>query len=610
MLKKFLDNKFNENEQGVYILIIAGSLLVILAVVGLAIDVAHMYRTQVKWQSVLDGCAVKGGHKIKVDSAGVGDIGEFKEEVEEYVKDLVRENLKIEFKYDEDRAEELADNVIVDIGANLEYIDCEGDIQQKHLLLGLLPGFSDLDNVGANARVGLKRLQITMLLDYSGSMVNEDGIVVPPGDPDPTRWHRIRTAAAQFINEKLQAGDRLAVVIFSSGYHSSPLGMDGYEVVAPMTEITGTASRQAIIDALDLWNDPGGGTNMDRGLREAVNEHESVGDGHLFEKAIFFMTDGAPNGHYTSENPLGECKDTIEDLSFPMELFNDANYDAFGPDEELGYYECECSVNPTFIPGLDLPYDLDACDDVDGEGFPIYPGCEDFISADWSRENCHDFLFPGHYITDNSDQCTDDAEEWFWEDWVFDAGWSGPPEDYMDYIYTCFRGNDNDEPQCAGVEDNLVCIRGRTGQAPRCHFIEWAPKDRKLDYLNVIKRADNARDIDITIHVMNIGEQMPWRRTVYEEWSYHGAREVVMWRVAANLDKLLGEEYPAGKDITDKIIAEDFDCVDDHETAASSAADSDRAGKYFWFEGAFTSEEAAEKFAEMYDSTYRGGLTE
>jgi Ca-activated chloride channel family protein len=151
-------------------------------------------------------------------------------------------------------------------------IAVQGDSAASYALIKLIPS-----GLGTAKTLGLN---LALVLDVSGSMYEEDGTGI-------SRLKRIQDAAIAAI-QKLKPDDTLAVIAFA---HNC-------QVVLPSTKLSNRAQIEEVIQRIDMFDVDPGGTAMDQGIFEALQEVEKTsGTGRLSQVVV--LTDGETSGEQT-----------------------------------------------------------------------------------------------------------------------------------------------------------------------------------------------------------------------------------------------------------------------------------------------------------------------
>jgi len=123
-------------------------------------------------------------------------------------------------------------------------------------------------------------LNLAVVLDKSGSMSDM-------ADEELTKMEAVKSALIRMV-DRLDADDRLAVVVFESEY----------EVLLPSTPVFDREGIQALIAGIQA----GGGTNIEAGLRQGYEIVASISDQAARMDRVMLLTDALPNVGRTGED--------------------------------------------------------------------------------------------------------------------------------------------------------------------------------------------------------------------------------------------------------------------------------------------------------------------
>jgi Flp pilus assembly protein TadG len=224
MLQRHFRNFTRKRERGVYIVFLGLTFLALLAIVGLAIDAAKLYRTKVELQSAVDAATVAGDHLLVTQPTMLFS------EVRTRVAEVFKENLH-SMKIDSSQIDDILANTApqsfnvcfndpnssqacsadpTDTNAKRRYIQVIAAVTQPTLILGVIPGFTKSNLVVAQSLAENLKLQILLVVDVSGSMDDDFGT----GANKKKKIDALHIAGTDLVNTLL-GFDELGIVTFS-----------------------------------------------------------------------------------------------------------------------------------------------------------------------------------------------------------------------------------------------------------------------------------------------------------------------------------------------------------------------------------------------------------
>jgi len=259
------------SQRGQILVLVAFSLLVLMGLVGLAIDSGLAYGVKAKLASAVDAASIAGARAL---AEGVDDNARITA-ARSAAKDYYAANFPAVFLGA--ARVPLTDEMIAAVHDATGYwtITVNGSALMPVTFMRLL-GFSDFP-VSAMGQSIRRDLDIILVLDTSGSLAS-------PSSTFPA----LKAAAINFVN-KFNAGsngDRVGVVSFASGaVVSVPIVKDG----------TRGFNRTQVINAINALT-VSGSTASAEGLRLALNDINGVpAINRSSLRMIVFFSDGAPN---------------------------------------------------------------------------------------------------------------------------------------------------------------------------------------------------------------------------------------------------------------------------------------------------------------------------
>jgi Flp pilus assembly protein TadG len=262
-------SKANRTEDGVILVFIAGVLVVLLLLAGLAIDLGQAYVVKAQLTKAVDGAALA--------SARMGSSAEISEK-EEAIR-IFRANFPQGYMGTSSVTEPAANpdffSSFYDQESGVHFITVRAQATIPTTFMRLA-GFDKL-TVRSMGEARRRLVDLSMVLDTSYSIGSD--------------WNLVRDAARSFIDSFDPSTDRLSVTLFSNGAHVS----------YPMSSAHGF-DQTAALDAVPK-NLPGGYTAMVEGLYRGWDELRSVPAGSQSGlRVIVLFTDGCTNlvpGNYT-----------------------------------------------------------------------------------------------------------------------------------------------------------------------------------------------------------------------------------------------------------------------------------------------------------------------
>ena len=261
----------NQHQRGQMLVLVAVSILVLMGLVGLAVDSGLAYGVKAKLASAVDAAAIAGARAL---AEGVDDDARIVA-ARKAAKDYYAANFPAVFLGA--ARVPLTDPMIDAVHDATGYwtITVTGSAVMPVTFMRML-GFSDFP-ISAMGQAIRRDLDIVLVLDTSGSLAS-------PSSTFPA----LKAAAVNFVN-KFNAGsngDRVGVVSFASGaVVNVPIVKDG----------TRGFNKTQVINAINALN-VSGSTASAEGLRLALNDINGVpAINRSSLRMIVFFSDGAPN---------------------------------------------------------------------------------------------------------------------------------------------------------------------------------------------------------------------------------------------------------------------------------------------------------------------------
>lgn len=271
-----------QDERGIFLLVFAATFFVLLAVLGLAVDIGKLQHTKLRVQRAVDASSIAATHLLQDQSRTV---------IQDTARQLVTDNLlKVGIP-----ASAIASPIYVDLqptsGAP-RFITVGAAVNTPFVILRMVPGFGRDSVVRAQALSSDKRVAVVLVLDISGSMDQ----TVPCGNlqnhpPTCTKLDFLKQAAIDFV-DLFSAQDRLSIVTFGNAA----------TVAYPMTRNPNKNTISSIVHGLSA----NGYTNTYGALVAARAQMTSAVNADLMasdSRAIVVVTDGAPFADDEQTNP-------------------------------------------------------------------------------------------------------------------------------------------------------------------------------------------------------------------------------------------------------------------------------------------------------------------
>lgn len=263
-------------EHGIYVIVLAATFVALLAVLGLAADVIKLHNSKLAVQKAVDAGSVAASYLLQEKSRST---------VEDTARRIITDNL-LNAGLSQSEINAVSVSTLPSTGA-ARSVAITASINNKLLLLNLVPGIGQNSVVSASVEAGDKRVGTVLVLDTSASMGVGRDAEVPCGTMSTpsgvcTKLDFLKAAALDFVR-LFRTEDRLAVVTFS----------DSARVLYPMTRNPDKVAIATSINGLTA----SGLTNPYAALLSARGEMNKTVNSDLIPsdaKAIVIVTDGAP----------------------------------------------------------------------------------------------------------------------------------------------------------------------------------------------------------------------------------------------------------------------------------------------------------------------------
>lgn len=337
-------------ERGVYLPLMLSGFLVVLVLVGLAVDTARLYRAKIELQQAVDAAAVSSA-RLLVSSPGAtlaADAGRaYQDSVAMITSNLLAAGYSAQTVADmRDRQDGHSITACTGLngtccytpgqtftcslsaGEERRFIEISARLKQPTVLLGFLPGIAESTFVSSRGTIENLKMQAVLVLDNSTSMRDNWG------GSGQTKGAALKAAAKAFVDTLLPF-DELGIVKFSSGQPDQSILMSNNEPLntsqnldrlranyandsqkifpsagtsANLIQIgsgtTGTANKNAAKSAIDSL-DFDGFTDIGSGIWRAKTALDGAsGANSNILRLILLVTDGAPYGTVGTYLPI------------------------------------------------------------------------------------------------------------------------------------------------------------------------------------------------------------------------------------------------------------------------------------------------------------------
>ena len=261
----------SNEDKGQIIVLVAISLVVIMALAALAIDVGIAYGIKAKLNAAVDGAAIAAGHGVKQGTT-------------DGVRIASAQNAAVKF-FNANYPTDYMGSTLSSGPTTTAVHNADGSWTITVSARAIPPLFFARavgwgnTNVRATAETTVRDLDMILVLDTSGSLNTPSGT-----------FGTLKTAAVNFINrfQEGDGGDRVGLVTFASGAVLN---------VAINKDATRGFSKTTVINAINaLPNPTSGATASAEGMRRAQVELDAIpSELRSSLRVIVFFSDGAPN---------------------------------------------------------------------------------------------------------------------------------------------------------------------------------------------------------------------------------------------------------------------------------------------------------------------------
>ncbi|RIL10102.1 MAG: hypothetical protein DCC75_05080 [Proteobacteria bacterium] len=260
------------DEQGIYLVLMAGILVSVLLLVGLAIDSANLYRAQLRTQRAVDAAAVGATYLFGSQTSAA---------IEDTARNIARNNFMLMN----------LDNYLVNVSSTSNSLTVEGFLTVPLYILSMFPAIGDSRQVRAIASAETVRTMVSLVLDTTGSMNCPDSVACSDscigGDTTacpvgmPSKLQRLKEAAVAFVNSLDESRDKIALVTFSNNASTKKAMISTFNKSTLNAKIMGLTAN--------------GETNIQAGVKRGQYEIDTLSGLTGYRKVLVLVTDGAPN---------------------------------------------------------------------------------------------------------------------------------------------------------------------------------------------------------------------------------------------------------------------------------------------------------------------------
>lgn len=339
---KFSQLRSTDNEKGIYLLIVAGSLFALMAIVGFAIDSGTLYQNEIYLKRATDAATVAGSAILALNEktfCDTSDDAPLDDKVAVTIERTIDENLRFngigesltrgnqinqyDFEIIRENCADPSPEFMLQVRAKIE---------PKLILMPIIPGLDFSLTVNSISQSLIKPTVVTLILDTSGSMNCEDqatSVICSSTTLPNSKLAALKTTVTQdFIPAFDNGRDFLSIISFNResniAYTKFPLSS-----TIPNNPPGGYNKNSAInvVNALVATNS----TNMASAFASAgavTTRLLNTPGMEDLEAAYVFFSDGAPTAaeFKLTDSPLGELGTyDIDDNLIP----NTQNRDTF-----------------------------------------------------------------------------------------------------------------------------------------------------------------------------------------------------------------------------------------------------------------------------------------
>lgn len=264
------------NEKGQMLVLVALSLLVILACTALAIDVGIAYGIKSKLNAAVDGASIAAGRAVKRGANDSERVSNARDAAERFLNaNYPAGYMGSALTFDKNSA----DYFSAQHNADGSWTIAVNARARTPNYFARAVGWNTM-NVRATAEVAVRDLDMILVLDTSGSLDS-------PPSPSGT-FEELKSSAVNFINRFSDGvgGDRIGLISFASGA----------VVDVPIDKTSSRGfDKAAVTNAINALT-VGGSTASGEAMRRARQELDAVPSASRSSlRVIVFFSDGAPN---------------------------------------------------------------------------------------------------------------------------------------------------------------------------------------------------------------------------------------------------------------------------------------------------------------------------
>lgn len=266
-------------QRGAIAIMVAISMLVMLAVVGLAIDAGLAYLVKSRLNAAVDSAALAGARNVTTGA----NRSEQEANAKVAASDFFNANIPNNYLLSSPKIV----STTVTFNGGQATIDVRAEAPMPVSIMQVI-GFSSLTPV-AYAQTVRRDLDMAFVVDTSGSLSGSAATV--------------RSAAKSFLNKFNVTQDRVAMMHFASGA----------EVDFPMSSAKRGFDRTAMLKKIDGFTFTGGTASVE-GMWNARDQLNSIASGSRSTlRVIVFFSDGDPTalGSVINFNSSSDCRDAL-----------------------------------------------------------------------------------------------------------------------------------------------------------------------------------------------------------------------------------------------------------------------------------------------------------
>lgn len=266
-------------QRGAIAIMVAISMLVLLAVVGLAIDAGLAYLVKARLNAAVDSAALAGARNVTTGANQSEQVANAKAAAQDFFDANIPGNYLLS-------APKILSTTVTFNGGQAT-IDVRAEAPMPVSIMQVI-GFSSLTPV-AYAQTVRRDLDMAFVVDTSGSL--------------STQAASVRSAAKSFLNKFNVTQDRIALMHFASGA----------EVDFAMNAATRGFNRTAMLKKIDGYSFTGGTASVE-GMWHARNQLNTIPSGSRSTlRVIVFFSDGDPTalGSVINFNNSSDCRDAL-----------------------------------------------------------------------------------------------------------------------------------------------------------------------------------------------------------------------------------------------------------------------------------------------------------